>query len=535
MLLIIMVLAANVVSYGANAKDKFNINFTQMPLNEAFRNLAEMTKMNIATDSRVQGTVTLYLHDVTFYEALDALTRTHGLDYKVIKDTVYIAPQEDMKSNYEQMKTQIFKLENAEPDKIQANIEHLVEEGTIKINERTNSLIITTYKSNLKEVAKAIKDLDYSRQQVSLQVRFEEISHSKMEELGIDWKLGSEEGIDIDSNSDASDFQIGDLSFGYQASLNALENNGAATVIANPKITTMAGEKAHINIGDEIPIIKTETTEEDDGDTETTTEVEYRNVGIDLNILPKVRKNNKIMINLQPEITTFVDWVEVGQNRYPKTSVKTVETKVEVKNGQTIAIGGLIKETTFENMSKVPLLGDMPVLGRLFTREKTEKEKRELVIFITPKIIDLDEEKPVKDTKENKTKSKPESKGKDSKQESQNQRAKTSSAEQITNYQSPPQSPKLLFVSQLLENQKQVTKSHVLQLGAFENKENAKQIFVQLKANNFQPILLKKKLYKVQLGPFAIKTKANKVASKLKKHNFQFYHKTIYIEKTQQL
>lgn len=420
----------------ADHQQNLNINFSKLPLTEAFRNLAEMTEMNIAIDSAVQGTVTLYLHNVSVYDALDALTRTHGLGYKVIQETIYVAPQEKIKANYEKMRTEIFKLENANPEKIKSNLDHLVEQGTIKINQRTNSLIITTYKATLEQIDDTIKNLDYSRQQVSLQVRFEEISHSKMKELGIDWKLGSKGEVDISSNSDADSFQIGNLEFGYQASLNMLEDSGAASVIANPKITTMAGEKAQINIGDEIPIVKVQTTEQDDGTTETSTEVEYRNVGIDLNILPKVRDDGKIFIDLQPEVTTFLEWKQVGKNRYPKTSVKKVETKVEVKNGQTIAIGGLIQETERENMSKVPFLGDMPVLGRIFRTEKTEQEKRELVIFITPKIIDLNEKKAGGNS------------GAESNIENKNnsQKYPTNSSDQQTK-----KSPKLLFVSELLK------------------------------------------------------------------------------------
>ncbi|MGM0369995.1 MAG: secretin N-terminal domain-containing protein [Bacillota bacterium] len=389
-----------------------------MPLTEAFRNLAQMTEINIATDSSVQGTVSLYLHDVSLTDALNALTKTHGLDYKLIDNTVYIAQQEEIQSTYEQLETEIFKLDNADPEKIKANIDHLVDKGIIKVNERNNSLIVTAYQAQLNQVSEAINRLDYSREQISLQVRFEEVSHSKLDELGIDWKLGSKGGVDTSSNSDADSFKIGNLEFGYQASLELLNNSGASSVIANPRITTLAGEQAHINIGDEIPIIKEESRTNEDGSTETSTEVEYRDVGIDLNILPKVRDEDKIYIDLKPEITTFVDWVEVGGNRYPKTSVKKVETKIEVKDGQTIAIGGLIKETEYETMSKIPLLGDMPALGNLFRSEGTEQEKRELIIFITPEIIDLDNRQDLSlEEDEVKSKIKTESESEDSKGE----------------------------------------------------------------------------------------------------------------------
>ena len=516
-----LIIGLFIINFAVQAKEQemLNINFSNLPLDEAFRNLAQMTEMNIAIDSSVQGTVTLYLHDVSVYDALDALTRTHGLDYKVIKNTVYVAPKEEIKSDYGAMETQIFKLENAQPKQVKANIEHLVKDGTIKINERTNSLIITTYGQNFAAIVQTIKGLDYSRQQVSLQVRFEEISHSKMEELGIEWSLGSKGEIDSSSNSDADSFQVGELEFGYQASLDILENSGAASVIANPKITTMAGEEAHINIGDEIPIVKVETTEEDDGTTETSTEVEYRDIGIDLNILPKVREDNKILIDLTPRVTTFLEWKEVGRNSYPKTSVKEVETKVEVKDGQTIAIGGLIQETERENMSKVPYLGDMPVLGRLFRTERTEREKRELVIFITPKIIDLDKQETAKKDEEKKE-------GAESKK--QEQKDKSAVDKEKNDYQQSGKSPKLLFASKLISKQ-EVTKKYVLQLGAFKEEENAQRLLKDLKAKGFKPLIIREELYKVQLGPFRSEERTDEAARKLKEYDFKFYQKFIYL------
>ncbi|MFO7819037.1 MAG: SPOR domain-containing protein [Halanaerobacter sp.] len=490
------------LSVQAEEEESLNINFSDLPLDEAFRNLAEMTDMNIAVDSSVEGTVTLYLHDVSVYDALDALTRTHGLDYKIIEETVYVAPKAEIKSDYGAMKTQIFKLENADPEQVKSNIEHLVKEGTIQINERTNSLIITTYQKELEKIVQTIEGLDYSRQQVSLQVRFEEVSHDKMRDLGIDWEVGSQGDVNTNSNSDAENFEIGELGFGYQASLNLLEEKGAASTIANPKITTMAGEEAQINIGDEIPVVKVETSEEDDGTTETTTEVDYRDIGIDLNILPKVREGSKILINLKPTVTTFLEWKEVGRNRYPKTSVKEVETKVEVKDGETIAIGGLIQETERENMSKVPFLSDMPILGKIFRKENVENEKRELVIFITPKIIDVDEEDQIEEEQES----------------SQGDKEEVSSAQE--------ESSKLLYASNLVPD-KDIAQGYVLQLGAFKKEENAKGLLKDLKAKNFAPTIVQDELYKVRLGPFNSEKKLNEVDKKLKEYDFKFYSKSV--------
>jgi len=372
----------------ASSQDKINLNFKDMDLIEAFRILAETAEMNIATDSSIEGKITLYLDNVSFLEAIDILTKTNGLSYKVIHNTIFVAPTEKIKQNYETKLTKVFKLKNSNPEKIKENLDHLIDDGAIKINQRTNSLIITTYESNFKGIEETIKALDYSRRQIALQVRFEEVSHTGLKDLGVNWQFSGEGKVDDGSSSITPTLKIGNLNFDYSVSLEALESSGVANVLANPKITTIEGEEANINIGDEIPILTTKTTKEDDG--ETSQEIEFKNIGIDLKITPKITDDNNIFIDLQPEITTFLDWVEINGTRYPTVSIKKVGTKVKVNSGETLAIGGLIQEKEYETMSKVPLLGDLPVLGKLFSQKNVESEKRELIIFITPKIIDDD-------------------------------------------------------------------------------------------------------------------------------------------------
>ncbi|TDX45199.1 LysM peptidoglycan-binding domain-containing protein [Orenia marismortui] len=377
----------NSTVYSFSDIDGLNINFKDMELTEAFRTLAEMTEINIATDSAIQGKTTLYLDDVSLIEALDVLTKTNNLGYKIINNTVFIAPNTKMQEIFENKKTKIYKLKNANPERIKANIDHLISDGIIKINERTNSLIITTYESNFSAIEQAISSLDYSKKQVSLQVRFEEISHSGLEDLGVKWELDND-GVGTTRDLANDSFKIGNLNFGYQVSLGALESSGVANVLANPKITTVEGEEAYINIGDEIPIVQVTEEEDSDGNTQTSKEVEFKNIGINLKITPKITADKKVFIKLEPEITNFIDWIEVEGTKYPETRVKKVSTKVEVRSGETIAIGGLIEETEYEDIAKLPLLGDVPILGKLFQRKTTETEKRELVIFITPQIIE---------------------------------------------------------------------------------------------------------------------------------------------------
>jgi type IV pilus assembly protein PilQ len=388
-LILLLLFLFNFTGQASYQQEKINLNFKEMGLIEAFRILAETAEMNIATDSSIEGKITLYLDNVSFLEAMDILTKTNGLSYRIIHNTIFVAPTEKIKKNYEAKLTRVFKLKNSDPEKIKENLDHLIDDGAIKINQRTNSLIITTYESNFDQIEETIAALDYSRRQIALQVRFEEISHTGLKELGVNWEL-SGEGKTGDSGSFTTpNLKIGNLNFDYSISLEALETSGVANVLANPKITTIEGEEANINIGDEIPILTNKRTSED-GD-EVSQEIEFKNIGIDLKITPKITDEDSIFIDLQPEITTFLEWVEINGSRYPTVSIKKVGTKVKVNNGETLAIGGLIQEKEYETMSKVPLLGDLPILGKLFSQKNFENEKRELIIFITPKIINDNE------------------------------------------------------------------------------------------------------------------------------------------------
>ncbi|PRX26678.1 type IV pilus assembly protein PilQ [Orenia metallireducens] len=487
-----------------------------MDLIEAFRILAETAEMNIATDSSIEGKITLYLDNVSFLEAMDILTKTNGLSYKIIHNTIFVAPTEKIKKNYEAKLTRVFKLKNSDPEKIKENLDHLIDDGAIKINQRTNSLIITTYESNFDQIEETIAALDYSRRQIALQVRFEEISHTGLKDLGVNWEFSGEGKVDDGSSSTTPNLKIGNLNFNYSVSLEALESSGVANVLANPKITTIEGEEANINIGDEIPILTLQTTDED----ETSQEIEFKNIGIDLKITPKITDDNNIFIDLQPEITTFLDWVEINGTRYPTVSIKKVGTKVKVNSGETLAIGGLIQEKEYETMSKVPLLGDLPILGKLFSQKNFESEKRELIIFITPKIIN--------DNSGLDTPTKKQDKKPSIETENINDNQENISLKKEQDHK------ELLLVSQKASND-DLLKAFIIQVGAFDKEENARNFSQELKKKGFEADIVNEGTYKVQLGPFKTMASAQKTGQLLKKQGLKFYIKDFKYHKGYEL
>ena len=374
-------------------KDSIDLNFQSVKLRDAFRALADVADMNIVTDSSVKGTTTVHLEDISFNEAVDLLAKSSGLDYRIVNNTILVAGTNKLKQGFGKKVTRVFKMRNSDPAEVKKSINLLIDDKSIRVDKRTSSLIVTTYQSKLPQVETTIKELDQEKKQVIIQARVEEISHGGLEKLGIDWnfqKLAAngnsatindkeDDNNEINVNSNLS--TIGDnIGLNYLTAINMLEDNDQATNLANPQITTVDGKSATIDIGNQVPIVKP------GGDGKT--EVEFKDIGISLDITPKITEDNKIHMDVKPETSIVSEYFETADGiRYPIIETRKVETNVRVVNGKTIAIGGLITQEEVENMSKVPFLGDLPMFGKMFSNKSTQIEKTELIIFLTPKIV----------------------------------------------------------------------------------------------------------------------------------------------------
>ncbi|WP_156801229.1 LysM peptidoglycan-binding domain-containing protein [Halobacteroides halobius] len=375
-LVVILILGQSLV---CSAKgDDISLNFKGIELQDAFRALADIANMNLITDNSVTGRITVHLEKISFLEAVELLAKTNGLAYKVINNTVVVATPNKLKQGFGSRATYVFKLENATPTEIKEVLDSMIKDSLIKVDQRTSSLVVTAYKNQIPKIKKLIDRLDQAKKQVALQARIEEVSWNKLEELGVNWSLNNftvkPEGEGI--------INIRDLGMGikYRKFLKILENKGQASVLANPQITTVAGKEASITIGDQVPIAQTNA----DGETK----VEFKNVGINLKITPQVVSDKQVFIQVNFKVSVVNGYDDTG--KYPIISTREVKTNIRVPTGRTIAIGGLIKEKEIRSLAKVPLLGDIPILGKLFQSSRTEKKKKELIIFITPKIITND-------------------------------------------------------------------------------------------------------------------------------------------------
>ncbi len=252
-------------------------------------------------------------------------------------------------------------------------------------SSESNATTIIIY-GDSKEVAQAkslLEQIDVPRSSIAIDVAVTEISSNASKELGLSWSW-----TDITLNEAASSgIQFGNLTkspMSFTGALSALASNGSAHLLAQPNISVIDGGCADILIGDRILFPK--LVSYSDSGTPIYDKDEER-VGIYLQIAPRVTEDDEIVLTLYPQVSLVTKYLSTQAGDYPQISTREARTTVAVKSGATLAIGGLIKDDDIKSVEKIPLLGDLPILGQFFKHSTTTKDRTEIVIFLTPKII----------------------------------------------------------------------------------------------------------------------------------------------------
>ena len=271
----------------------------------------------------------------------------------------------------------------------------------------SNSVIVTATKEEWQEIQRIIKILDLPRKQILLEVLIVELTSTDLNDFGIDWRirreanaqfnssLASQGGI-IDSKgrptqvNTLSGFSLGFLRPGSPqiiGILNANQTNENFNVLSAPQILTMDNQEAEINVGQDVPV-RTQSRNAGLGGSNAVTvdNFEYRPTGIKLKFTPHINKNDKINLELYQEVKNIAGISTQGGN--PTFNKRDVKTTITVDNMQTIVIGGLISTDRQRKVTKIPLFGDLPILGSFFRRSTTQMVKTNLMVFLTPHIFD---------------------------------------------------------------------------------------------------------------------------------------------------
>lgn len=295
--------------------------------------------------------------------------------------------------------TEVFELEYAKAKDIEPEISKALTKdvGTIRVDERTNKLVVTDLPHNMKIIKDLITAFDVRTRQVFIEAKIIEITLTDEFHMGVDWEsiLSRAHNVTIEgtfpfgyTGASSLAITVGTLDANdYEVALELIKSVGRIRIVSSPHIAVCNNEEAKFMVGSREPYVTSTITT---GEVTTTTSeaVEFIEVGVTLYVTPTINKGGFVKMHIKPEISSLREWFKTAEgNQIPIVETSNVETDVLIKDGRTIIIAGLIKETESENVAKVPLLGDIPLVKNLFRNISEEKKQKELAIFLTPHII----------------------------------------------------------------------------------------------------------------------------------------------------
>lgn len=417
-----------------------SLEFRDVDIKDALRQLAKQYELNIVFSESVKGLITVQLNDISIEEALDSIITVNGFTYIKKDRVIKVMTSEEVL--HEGKQTKLITLNNAEALKLKDSLKRVLSaDGAMEVDSRSNSLVITDSPQVIHTIEEMLPGLDKDTPQVLIEAKLIETSLTKDDKLGIDWittisatgakrpttlpfKANSDMGMENNlpmSTPTASgtvgvfpsvgtapaltgfpysfpyavkgDFTLGTLDFSsLKTVFDFLKTRQNTKLVANPRIVTLNNQKATINVGRvlSLPLYeRNETT----GTMEITGWERY-NVGVILEVLPQVSPDGRIKLKIKPEVSNLIGYASTrnGVSEGPITSTRTAETEVQINDGQTVVIGGLVKDESLTVVKKIPILGDIPLLGLLFTRKEvgsssSPNEKTDLLIFVTARII----------------------------------------------------------------------------------------------------------------------------------------------------
>lgn len=395
--------------------EEIDLNFQNVELRSVLQIIAEVAEKNLVVGDEVGGNITLRLKNVPWDQALDIILQTNGLDKRIVGNVMLVGgaaqiaererqeleAQEQVK-NLAPLLTEYVQINFRSASEMKGYLEQanlVSERGFLLADDQTNILMVRETGAAIEEIRRTLNRFDVEVAQIMVEARIVTASSSFSESLGVKWGLskststldggqltigatandsiGIDNALNVDFGVAGPTIAVGFLknSLLLAAELSALESNGNGEVISQPKVITTNGKAANITSGQQIPY---QTVE--DGSTSTA----FKDVALTLNVTPQLNPGDRIAMDLainQDSIGRTLANGEISIN------TNQLNTSVVVNDGDTIVLGGVFRTEASEGVEKVPLLGDLPVVGAAFRNKQTTEQKNELLIFITPKLI----------------------------------------------------------------------------------------------------------------------------------------------------
>ncbi|WP_050908244.1 type IV pilus secretin PilQ [Vibrio harveyi] len=421
-----------------------SINFQDIPVRNVLQLIADYNQFNLVVSDSVEGNLTLRLDGVPWQQVLDIILQVKGLDKRVDGNVILVAPKDELdlrekqqleKQKLEQemgeLSSEIIKVNFAKASDIaemingEGNISMLSDRGSMTIDERTNSLLIRELPENIQVIREIIESLDIPVKQVQIEARIVTINEGNMDELGVRWGFtsingshtvggsiennlatiglydggggdgdgedgGGSVGIDdflnvnlaaTSPNATSIAFQVAKLGSDtlLDLELSALQQESKAEIISSPRLITTNKKPAYIEQGTEIPYLESSSSG--------ATSVTFKKAVLSLKVTPQITPDNRLVLDLSVTQDRPGQVVKTGTGEAVAIDTQRIGTQVLVNNGETVVLGGIFQHSITNSVDKVPLLGDLPLLGALFRRSYENVGKSELLIFVTPKVV----------------------------------------------------------------------------------------------------------------------------------------------------
>lgn len=338
--------------------------------------LAQLTDdLSVVADSSVRGSVSQSLRNVRLMDAIDLIIKANGFDYRRKGNVIVVATPERLASAFDAVEVAVIPVKHRSPTDIIPKLELVVPRENLREDDRTHSIVVSGTPGEVDRVRALVTELDHPVRQVWVQARIEEVASSELKNLGIKWDSMS---LLLQQNPVG---QVIGAAVDVIPKLGFLQDEGYARTVAKVQSMVEDGSTSRILLGDKIPVKR--VTQEPDG---TRTETwEYFEAGVRLEVTPVMGGGDEISLRLKPEISAIDSFTE---DSLPWLKTREAETVVRMRDGETAVIGGLLQTQELESLFKVPLLGDIPIMGELFKRTDKDIKQTELLIFVTVMIVD---------------------------------------------------------------------------------------------------------------------------------------------------
>ncbi|WP_139130785.1 type IV pilus secretin PilQ [Salinivibrio sp. DV] len=422
-----------------------SINFQDIPVRTVLQLIAEQNDFNLVTSDSVQGNITMRIDGVPWQDVLDVILRVKGLDKRQRGQVMLVAPSAELMAQEKQalemrqqadallpLTSEVLTVNYAKASDIAALIKGqgegvslLSPRGAVSLDERTNALIIKDNQKNLARIRTLVRHLDVPVKQVEIEARIVTVEEGSVDELGVRWGILNRNGstsigssiesnlmwdrnmynsddealtgsgndsLPVDnflnvnlaaSNPAASSLALQVAKLGsdllLDLELSALESENKAEIVSSPRLITTNKKAAYIEQGTELPYLEASSSG--------AVAVSFKKAVLSLTVTPQITPENELVLDLKVTQDMPEKSVVAGKGEAMSISTKRINTQVLARNGETVVLGGIFQHTMINKETKVPLLGDIPLFGNLFKHRLKDHAKRELLIFVTPKIV----------------------------------------------------------------------------------------------------------------------------------------------------